>query len=630
MVLLSVEGLECSFGEKVLFSGLKFAVEKGEKLALVAPNGTGKSSLLRILAGIDAPVQGRVVVSQDLRIGYLEQDPVFPPDETVEGTIARVNAGIHSKIREYEELMAMSHETISPAVSERIANLAHELEELNAWDFDRRIVQLLSVFEVPQGNRLISSLSGGQRKRLAMATCLGLSPDLLLLDEPTNHLDIAMTEWLEKYLSGTSVSLLMVTHDRYFLDRVCTGILELNEGKLFEWKGNYSYFLEKRSLLDETIQAETEKARNLLRKELDWMRRMPKARSTKAKSRIDAFYELKEKASRRPVMREMKLEMGMARLGSQILEVKGISKAFGQVRILDDFSYTFSRGERIGIIGPNGVGKTTLLNLFTLAEPADKGTISVGETIRYGYYKQEGIRLADDKRVIEVLKDVAEFIELGNGKTLSASQLLLYFMFTPEQQYTFVSKLSGGERRRLHLLMVLMQNPNFLILDEPTNDLDLFTMNRLEEFLSEFGGCLLIVSHDRYFMDKLVDQLFIMQGNGQISGFTGTYTEYREFLDLQESEAGEKEMAGDPQPAANTRIQPAAGKRKLTYREKLEFETLDKEIPQLEQEKAGLVDSLHQLGSDFEKISAATSRIEEITRLLDAKSHRWLELSEFI
>jgi ABC transport system ATP-binding/permease protein len=630
MVLLSVESLECSFGEKVLFSGLKFALEKGEKLALVAPNGTGKSSLLRILAGIDAPIEGRVVVRDGLRIGYLEQDPGFPSDETVEGTIARVNAGIHSKIHEYEELMTIHQDALTPAVSNRIAGLAHELEELNAWDFDRRIVQLLSVFEVPRGDQPISSLSGGQRKRLALAACLGQSPDLLLLDEPTNHLDITMTEWLEKYLSGTSVSLLMVTHDRYFLDRVCTGILELNEGKLFEWKGNYSYFLEKRSLLDESIQAETEKARNLLRKELDWMNRMPKARSTKAKSRIDAFYELKEKASRKPVVREMKLEMGMARLGSQILEVKGISKAFGQVRILDDFDYTFSRGERIGIIGPNGVGKTTLLNMFTLAEPADKGTIAVGETIRYGYYRQEGIRLQEDKRVIEVLKDVAEFIELGNGKTLSASQLLQYFMFTPEQQYTFVSKLSGGERRRLHLLMVLMQNPNFLILDEPTNDLDLFTMNRLEEFLSEFKGCLLIVSHDRYFMDKLVDQLFIMDGNGQISGFTGTYSEYREYLDLQETQAEEKDPGKEPVPPKNARILPGSGKRKLTYKEKLEFESLDKEIPQLEMEKAGLVESLHLLGSDFGKISTATSRIEEIDQLLDTKSHRWLELSELL
>jgi ABC transport system ATP-binding/permease protein len=630
MVLISIENISRSFGEKALFTNLKLGLEKGDRIALVAPNGAGKSCLLRILAGKDQPNEGEVIYRKGLRIGFLEQDPEFPNELTVADFIKRANGEILAVKNEYEDVLEQSHHGLTNFLKTRLDHLTEKMDELQAWDYERRLIQLLTIFRIPDLSQQIAKLSGGQRKRLAMAVALSSNPDLLLLDEPTNHLDIEMTEWLEDFLLDSPITLLMVTHDRYFLDRVCNRILELNNQELFDWKGNYSYYLEKREQLDGVIEAETEKAKNLLRKELDWIRRMPKARTTKSKSRIDAFYELQEKANKRKLVRNLKLEVSMARMGGHIMELKKVNKSFVNAPIIKDFSYTFSRGERVGIIGKNGVGKTTLLNLITGKENLTSGMIETGETIRFGYFTQEGIRLAEDKRVIEVLKEVAEFIETGNGQSLSAAQFLQYFMFDPSQQYTFVSKLSGGERRRLHLLMVLMKNPNFLILDEPTNDLDLFTMNRLEEFLAEFKGCLIIVSHDRYFIDKLVDHLFIMEGEGQISDYPGTYTEYR--LEKEEQAIVEKEKKSRPAKIIDYQVNKSElkVKRKLTFKEKLEYEALDKEIPILENEKAALESQLGTLGSDYAKIEKLTSRIAEIINLLDDKSHRWLELSEYL
>jgi ATP-binding cassette subfamily F protein uup len=503
------------------------------------------------------------------------------------------------------------------------------MEELQAWDYERRLTTILSKFNITDLTQHIDSLSGGQKKRLALALVLLDNPELIILDEPTNHLDLDMIEWLEEYLSQSTLTLLMVTHDRYFLDRVCNKILELTDGKLFRHEGNYSYFLEKRAEREEVYDVEVGKAKQLMKKELEWMRRMPKARGTKSKARIDSFYDIQDKANSRRKKQELKLEVRMSRIGGNILDLKKVRKSYGDKLILDGFEYSFKKGERIGIIGKNGVGKTTFLNIITQNEQPDSGKINVGDTIVYGYYSQKGIVLKEDQRVIDVVKDIADVIILGDGTSLPASQFLTHFLFPPEMQYTYVSKLSGGERRRLYLLTVLIKNPNFLILDEPTNDLDLLTLNKLEDFLHAFGGCLIVVSHDRYFMDKLVDHLFIFEGDGKVRDYNGTYSEYRE-------EEDEKEMLieAERKAAQQKKVEPekpkvlVEAKRKMTFKEKQEFENLEKEIADLDAEKAELEKSLADTSLSHEQIVHLASRFEIVKDSIDDKSLRWIELSE--
>jgi len=527
MNYLSVDNLGKNYGERILFEGLNFGLNQGDKMALIANNGTGKSSMIKIIAGKDHQDEGTVTIRKNLKVGYLSQDPDFDFNLTVEELIKTNKSEVSLLIKQYEEALIAQSENDNSQNQNNLENLTDLMNEKNAWDYERRIKQILSKFNIVDLDQKVEGLSGGQKKRLSLALLLIDEPDLLLLDEPTNHLDIDMIEWLEKFLQQQKITLLMVTHDRYFLDRVCNQILELEDGDLFHHKGNYNYFLEKREERVAAMDTEVSKANKLMKKELDWMRRQPKARTTKSKARISNFDNIKQKAQSKGIKQEIVLDVKMNRIGGKILELKKVHKSYGDLKILDGFDYTFNKGDRIGIIGKNGVGKTTFLNLLTQLETADSGKINVGETIIYGYFSQEGIQIKDDKRVIDVLKDIAEVIEMADGKKLTASQLLTYFMFPPKSQHTFVSKLSGGEKRRLYLLTVLIKNPNFLILDEPTNDLDLLTLNKLEEFLSQFQGCLIIVSHDRYFMDKLCNHLFIFEGEGKIKDVYTSYSEYR-------------------------------------------------------------------------------------------------------
>lgn len=628
MIYLSIEKLAKQFPDKILFENLTFGISKGEKVALIANNGTGKSSLLKILAGKDTPDSGTVYLRDTLKVGYLEQVPQFNGNLTINELISSSHTEVLAVIREYDRALAAQSEQHNEQTQKAFELASAAMEKHDAWDYERRLKQLLDKFNITQLEQKISSLSGGQKKRLALALALLDNPDLLILDEPTNHLDIAMIEWLEKYLSQTQVTLLMVTHDRYFLDRVCNLILELNDGKLYRHKGNYQYFLEKRAEREAAMQTEIDKAGKLLKRELQWMRRQPKARTTKSKSRIDNFYVIQEKANSGKKEEELRLEVKMSRIGGKILELKKVNKSYGDVKILDGFDYSFKKGERIGIIGKNGAGKTTFLNILTGKEQPDSGKVQVGETIVFGYYSQEGLQLKEDKRILDALKEIAEVIEMGDGSKLTASQLLTQFQFPPEVQYKHVSKLSGGERRRLYLLTVLMKNPNFLILDEPTNDLDLLTLTQLEAFLENFGGCLIIVSHDRYFMDQLVDSLFVFEGDGNVRGYIGTYTDYREELDEKEKLEREQQLALKKSEERIAESKPKE-KTKLTYKERLEFAQLEKDIAALEKEKAELESTLHAGGSDYEALQKMSLRIGDIIALLDEKTLRWMELAEF-
>ena len=631
MNYLSIENLSKHFGDVVLFEKLVFGLSKGDKVALIARNGAGKSSLLKILSGRDEADEGNVVARDGIKIGFLEQHPEFNEDLSIQEVIGSGRSQLLQVIGDYEKALEKQSVNFSSDSQRNFELASAEMDKHNAWDYERRMKQILSRFNIIDLDQRVNTLSGGQKKRLALAFVLLDEPDLLLLDEPTNHLDIKMIEWLEKYLESASVTLLMVTHDRYFLDNVCNQILELTDGNLYRHYGNYTYFLEKKAEREEAQNVEIGKARKLMKQELEWMRRSPKARTTKSKSRIDSFYKTADKASSGKVNKDINLDVNMSRVGGKILELRKLNKCYGDIKIIQDFEYTFKKGERIGIVGGNGVGKSSFLNMITGKEQADSGNVAVGETIVFGYYSQQGIQFKEDQRVIDVLKDIAEVVVTGKGTKLSVSQFLQFFMFTPVMQQNYVANLSGGERRRLYLLTVLIKNPNFLILDEPTNDLDIETLNRLEEFLMNYGGCLILVSHDRYFIDRLVDHMFVFKGNGEIKDFYGNYSEYH----LLEEENLRKERVKKNAEKANTTVgndkgESASKKTKLTYKERLEYESLEKEIEDLEQEKGELENKMNSVVDDYEALQKHSARIGELIELIDNKTFRWMELDEWV
>ena len=619
MNYLSVENISKSFGERVLFEGLNFGLNYGDKVALIANNGSGKTSMLKIIAGKDVPGTGKVTLRNGIRIGYLEQEPVFNEKYTINELLYSSNAEIVKTIREYESALEMQTNDYNDTTAERFEKASLDMEKANAWNFDNELKQILSKFKIVDLEAKVEMLSGGQKKRLALALLLIDAPDMLLLDEPTNHLDIEMIEWLEEYLKNQNITLLMITHDRYFLDRVCNHILELENGKLYHHKGNYSYFLVKRDERESNFNVELSKAGRLMKKELEWIRKSPKARTTKSKSRVDNFEVIKTKATSKKIKQELKLEVKMSRVGGKILELKKVYKSYGDLKILSGFDYTFKNGERIGIIGKNGVGKSTFLNIITQSLKPDSGKINVGETIVYGYFTQKGIQLKEDKRVIEVLKDIADVIVMSDNKKITASQLLEHFMFPSNMQYTYVSKLSGGEKRRLYLLTVLMKNPNFLILDEPTNDLDLLTLNKLEEFLLDFKGCLILVSHDRYFMDKLTDHLFIFQGEGIIKDEYSSYSEYRTKLN-KELKLGKKK---------EKKVLSESSKENLfSYENRKEHKSLERQIEKLEEEKKQMEYFFKDSSVSYDLMHQKGKELETLNKLLDDKLNRWMELDE--
>ena len=621
---LLVENASKSYGDIALFENITFAVNEGQKLALIAKNGTGKTTLLNILSGRDSFDSGSFYINKDLKIGYLAQDPQFDSELTVFQAAYGAPGELMDAVRNYEIAL---HSTDKNHLEEAIAKMDFN----NAWDFDLKIKQMLSILKLDDHDQLVGTLSGGQVKRLALAVALINEPDFLILDEPTNHLDLDMIEWLEEYLLKTKITLLMVTHDRYFLDRICNEIIEIDEKSAYAYKGNYSYFLQKREdrLFNKNLS--TEKAQNLLRKELEWMRRMPKARSTKAKYRIDAFYDLKEQSEYRRNERQVDINVKTARLGNKILVLEHVSKSFGDKVMLTDFSYTFSRFEKVGIIGRNGVGKSTFLNLITNRLQPDSGKIDPGETVVYGYYQQQGLQFKPQQRVIDVVKEIAEVITLGDGSQMSVSQFLQFFLFPPEMQYVQVDRLSGGERRRLYLMTILMRNPNFLILDEPTNDFDIMTLNVLEDYLTTFGGCLIIVSHDRFFMDKLVDHLFIFEGDGAVYDFPGNYSEYRASQKQQIIEAKRTEAKEKPKTiVSDSKLVADGEKKKLTFKEKKELEQLESDLEALESEKTSIETSISSGTLNQDDLIIKSNRIGEVMRLIDEKTDRWLELSSML
>ncbi len=628
MNYLSIKYLSKSYGDKILFEKISLGLQKGEKTALIANNGTGKSTLLKILAGKEEADEGEVVFRDGIKIGYLPQQPLFDESQTINQLIGGSHSEVLSVIREYEKALHLQAENHNSTTRKQVEEAAAKMDLLQAWDYDRRLKQVLTKFSISHLDQQIATLSGGQKKRLALALTLLDEPDILLLDEPTNHLDIDMIEWLEKYLQQSSVTLFMVTHDRYFLDRVCNHIVEMTDGTIYNHQGNYSYFLQKKAEREEVQSVEVEKAKKLMKKELEWMRRQPKARTHKSKARIDAFYDIKKKASAGRKEDELLLDSANRRMGGKIIEVKGLEKSYGTIKIVEDFEYTFKKGERIGIIGKNGTGKSSFLNLLTGVEPPDAGTVVVGDTVVFGYYKQDGLPLVrEDQKVIEVVKDIAEVIETSKGNSMTASQFLQYFMFPPEMQYLPVSNLSGGERRRLYLLTVLIKNPNFLILDEPTNDLDLITLYKLEEFLMNFKGCLLLVSHDRYFLDKLSDHLFIFQGNGKIKDFYAPYKEYRQMkLEEEKRQRELKQQLKKEQPAGSSGKKPA--KKKLSYKEQKEYEQLERDIEVLEQQKTTLENEINSGITDFEQLQKLSEQIKTLMETIDEKTLRWMELEE--
>jgi ATP-binding cassette subfamily F protein uup len=622
---LSVEDLSKSYGDEPLFKNLTFGLQKGDKSALVAANGTGKTTLMRLLTGKEEPDTGTVTYTDGIRVGYLEQQPDFDPTLTIEALINSGHTAVLQAIRNYEKAMELQ----SNPSEENLDILEHasaEMDRLNAWSYEQRLKQLLDRFGIFQLKQSIGQLSGGQRKRLALALVLLDDPDLLLLDEPTNHLDIALIEWLEAYLSQSNITLLMVTHDRYFLDRICTKIIELYEGELYVHQGNYSYYLRKSAEREEALKVATAKAGQLLKQEQEWMRRMPQARTTKSKSRIDAFYELKEKAGQKRGQEQLQIGVQMQRIGGKVLEMKDVSKSYGENVLIKDFVYLFTKGERIGIIGDNGVGKSTFLNLITGKIQPDSGEIISGDTIVFGYYTQEGFRFGKDKKIIELIKEIADIVPASDGRQVTASQLLTWFRFPPKMQQQLISSLSGGEQRRLYLLTVLLRNPNFLILDEPTNDLDLMTLQALESFLDQYKGCLIVVSHDRYFMDQVVDQLFVFEGNGDVKGFVGTYSDYKVLAGMREKEE-RAEMQTRKQAEKEFKKPVAKPKTKRSYKEQKEYETLVQVIQKLEKQKQDLELSLQHL-SDYDQIREVSEQLKNTNDLLDEKEMRWLELDE--
>ncbi|MEY4465063.1 MAG: hypothetical protein RLZZ465_693 [Bacteroidota bacterium] len=655
MNYLSVEGLSKSWNEKVLFDQITFGLSKGDKVALIAGNGSGKSSLMNILAGLDKPDAGNLSIRKEIHWEYLPQDPVLNEQLSVLDNLFVGNTPSIIALKEYEAALMAYSQSASEENEKRLDLATSEMTMSESWDYEARAKQVLGKLNIHEADLVknVGVLSGGQRKRVALARVLIDVPDMLILDEPTNHLDLDMIEWLEEYLSDKNLTLLLVTHDRYFLDRVCNRILELDRGVLYTYQGNYGYFVEKKAMREEVEASEREKNRNTFRRELEWVRRMPKARTTKSKSRVDAFDELSEKVKGPYTQQKVEFGVKMERLGSKILELHHLEKSYGEQRILGDFSYTFKRGEKIGIVGPNGVGKSTLLNMIMGTEKADQGKIVSGETLVFGYFSQQGMPAPDDKRVIDVVKDIAEYLPLADGTKLSASQFLLRFGFTNDTQYNVVSRLSGGERRRLFLMTVLIQNPNFLILDEPTNDLDILTLATLEAFLMDYSGCVLVVTHDRYFMDKLVDHVFVFEGEGKVRDYPGNYTEYRTWKEQYDAEEatlrkgndtkGKNSMStlksgtlhGDTTAKIATAATSAAAtgkaeeKRKLTFKEKFEFEQLGKDLEALEVKKKALEAELSGLSTDFERITQVSGELQQVNDDLDEKGLRWLELSEW-
>ncbi len=623
MNYLSVENLTKSFADRLLFADLTFGIDQGQKVAIVAKNGSGKTTLLRCLMDLEQIDSGRVVFRNDIRVEFMEQTENMDESQTILESIFDHDLPELKALKKYNEALIDNDQ-------DKLNECYEELTELNAWDYEVRVNQILSVLKLTDSRRLISSLSGGQKKRVALAKSLLSEADFMILDEPTNHLDLDMIEWLESYLSTSKSTLLMVTHDRYFLEVVCDTIFELSEENLYQYKGNFSYYLEKKAEREEQMQSTIDKARNTFRKELDWIRRQPKARSTKSKSRVDAFDDIKKTAHQRIDKDEIEIPIKMERLGTKILELHHMRKAYGETKILNDFSYHFKRKERVGIVGQNGAGKTTFLNLIQNKEPLDKGKVVVGETIVFGYYSQELIQVDPDKRVIEVIKDIAEFIPLEKGKQLSAAQLLERFLFSRDAHYQYVHKLSGGEKRRLKLLTVLMGNPNFLILDEPTNDLDIFVMSVLEDYLQLFEGCLIVVSHDRYFMDKMVDHLFVFEGDGEIKDILGNYTDYRKNQKLEAREIKNNPPKEVVVKEETTVIEKPIEKRKLSFKEKQEYENLPTDIEQLESEKERLTNELSDGTRNNQQIMELGNQLAKVVSDLEQKSDRWLELAEFV
>ena len=639
MNLLSAENISKNYADRWLFQNLNFGLQQGQRIAFVGINGTGKTTLMRVLAGLENPDTGLVTRRQGIRVTYLGQQPVFDESLTVEETIFASQNDTLRAVKDYEHVV--NDPNHDPDDLQRVME---RMDALNAWDYESQVQQILGKLGILGEllTRNVSKLSGGQRKRVALARVLIEEPDVLLLDEPTNHLDLATIEWLENRLNSPSLTLLMVTHDRYFLDKVANEIVELDKGTMYRYQGNYAYFVEKKADREMREATEVEKARQLFKKELDWMRRMPQARGTKQKARIDAFYITKEKASTNLSKQQLELSVKTTRQGGKIIEAEHLNKKFGDKVVLDDFSYVFKKKDRIGLVGPNGAGKSTLLNMLTGKLQPDSGHVDVGQTTVFGYYTQTELEFDPSQRVIDIVKEVAEVVELANGDVLTASQFLTLFLFPPAQQYTLVSKLSGGEKRRLQLLRVLVRNPNFLILDEPTNDLDLGTLNILEDFLLHFSGCLLIVSHDRYFLDNLAEHLFVLEPGGAVLNFPGNYTDYRDYLAERETEAAleaeekaakvaraaAKVAAAAPVVAAPTPT--AAPKRRASFAEKKEFEELEKTIAKLEAEKEALVANLATGQGSRQDLTAWPARLQAVDKELDAKGERWLELSDFI
>ena len=614
---LQVENLTKSFGDLVLFNGISFGIAEGQRIGLIAKNGSGKTTLLNILAGKEGYDEGKITFRRDLRVGYLEQSPKYPEELTVlEACFYHGNSTVEL-IKEYERCMETPG---NPGMDELLVRMEHE----KAWDYERRAKRMLSQLKIRDFSQKIGHLSGGQLKRVALANILITEPDLLILDEPTNHLDLDMTEWLEEYLNRGSLSLLMVTHDRYFLDRVCSEIIEIDNRQLYSYKGNYSYYLEKRQERIEATNAEIARANNLYRTELEWMRRMPQARGHKARYREEAFYELEKVAKQRTYDANVKLDVKASYIGSKIFESDHLCKHFGDLKILDDFSYIFARYEKMGIVGNNGTGKSTFIKILMGLEKPDSGTLDIGETVRFGYYSQEGLQFNEQMKVIDVITDIAEVIELGNGKRLTASQFLQHFLFTPETQHSYVYKLSGGERRRLYLCTVLMRTPNFLVLDEPPNDLDIVTLQVLEEYLQNFKGCVIVVSHDRYFMDKVVDHLLVFKGQGDIRDFPGNYSDYR---DWKLAKAEHEKEAAKPKEEKTQRVR-LNDKRRMTFKERKEFEQLEKEIAALEEEKKQIEEALCSGTLSVDELTEKSKRLPLLNDELDEKTMRWLELSE--
>ena len=616
MNYLNVENISKSYGELNLFEDLSFSIHKDQKIAFVAKNGTGKTSILNILSGKDAPDTGQIIYRKGLRTTFLSQEPVLDQTLTIEETIFNSDNPILKVINTYHAALE------NPEDSNLYQTAFDDMERYQAWDFETQYTQILFKLKLENLSQKVSELSGGQQKRLALANTLLSKPDLLILDEPTNHLDLEMIEWLESFFAKENITLFMVTHDRYFLERVCSEIIELDKGCIYNYKGNYSYYLEKKEERIEREAIETNKSKQLFKKELGWMRRQPKARTTKSKSRIDDFYEIKERASKRRNDHEVQLEINMERLGSKILEIYKVSKAFEEKVILDKFEYVFQRGERIGIIGKNGTGKSTFLNMITGGLKPDSGKIIQGETIKFGYYTQDGIKAKPMQKVIDVVREFGEYIPLMKGKQISAQQLLERFLFSRKKQYDFVEKLSGGERKRLYLCTVLIQNPNFLILDEPTNDLDIVTLNVLENFLLDFPGCLLVVSHDRYFMDKIVDHLFVFRGEGMVEDFPGNYSDFRTYEDSTPVAAEPKKITASK---VSTESQSEA---KLSFNEQKELKNLESKLKSLEFDKKELEAKFLVPDIDMDTIGALSDELKILNDVIEEKELRWLELNE--